>query len=219
MARTLSAAVTTLKDTKRAHTRMLFDLDVAGTLYYWADESLSFGGNTYGANLIVDDAVRNRRSLQLDTAAVTVQNVTLFASELLKTEFLPGSKATLRRLFLEAEEAVTIFEGLVGAAEIDEPDMQLRLVSALDPTAARAPERFYSNLCTWKFKSPECGYVGALQTCNKTFADCVVRVQEHRFNAFVHITRELTQSVPPATEPPPVDPRTDFLGNRPPFWP
>ena len=85
------------------------------------------------------------------------------------------------------------------------------LTSGLDPTARKAPERFYSGQWTGRFLSTECGYVGtAFTVCNKTIPDCTARGQMHRFNGFVHLTRDLQQQVPPVPPPDPVDPSIDF---------
>ena len=76
----------------------------------------------------------------------------------MKTVTLEGATATLRRLYSEADEAVTIFGGSIASVRIERRRAELVMISGLDPTARRIPERVYSQLCTWKFKSTECGY-------------------------------------------------------------
>ncbi len=93
------------------------------------------------------------------------------------------------------------------------------MTSGLDPTARRIPERVYSQLCTWKFKSTECGYTGSEFTvCNKTFANCTARARTHSFNGFIHLTRDLAEQVPPVPPPDPVGPGGEFGGEMDPYY-
>jgi len=211
--RTLSTELQEVTATRKPATALLLDLTVDGTPYRIADRTIAFGGEAYAMGLKVDGGIRYHRSLQLDGGAVKVENITRFMSVLQAQEFVQGSPAVLRRLYIEAEEALVIFDGVVADVSIDGADATLRLVSRLDPTARRIPARTYSPLCPWRFKSPECGYVGAELLCNKTFERCTELAQAHRFGGFVHIDRELQESVPPAPVVPEPDPNEEFLQN------
>lgn len=47
------------------------------------------------------------------------------------------------------------------------------LASSLDLQGVRLPLRVITaNLCTFGYKSAECGFIGALPTCDKTLSDC-----------------------------------------------
>ena len=217
MARTLSSTLQAVVATNAAATALLLDLTVAGTPHYIATRGLTFGGNAYVPELSAGSGnIRSLRSLQIDTAVVEWQNVDLTVSELIKSQLIQGSTAVLKRLYLPANEALTIFDGLVTDAQIEDraasPVATLRLATKLDPTAVRLPARAYSQLCPWKFKSPECGHVGPLQVCNKTFADCTTRAQTHRYGGFIQITRAVEESVPPPPPVPENDPFEEFLG-------
>lgn len=213
MPRTLSATLTTVLATNQAPTALLLDLVTAGVPRYIASRSLTWGGNAYAAGLIFDGTIKQVRSIQLDSASVSWQNVDLGVSEIIKTDLMQGSLATLRRLYLTAQETVVIFSGIVADAEIDGRQARLRLTSRLNPSDHRLPQRSYQQLCAWKFKSPECGFVGAPPKCNKTFADCTTFAQVHRFSGFIQLTRAVEESV----APPPVvegyDPNEDFLSH------
>ena len=213
MPRSLSAAITAAVATKAPATAHLLDLTVDGTPHYIADRSIVFGGNSYAPGLTVDSGIRLHRSLQLDGGTVKIQNVTRFFSVLQANEFIPGSPAVLRRLYLQAQEALVIFDGVCDTPAIDELNATLKLVSRLDPTARRIPTRTYGPLCAWRYKSPECGSVSGEALCPKTFDACVVREATHRFSGFVHIDRELQESVPAPPVVPARDPNEDFLGN------
>jgi len=52
--------------------------------------------------------------------------------------------------------------------------VEYELAAAFDLAGVRAPKRqCIANLCSWVYKSAECGYTGALPTCDKTFAACL----------------------------------------------
>ena len=212
--------LTAVKDTNEAHTHLLLDLLAGAQSLYFADMTLTFAGNAYLTRLTFEDSLTQHRSLQLDRATVVVENTELYFTELMKTVTLDGATAKLRRLYAEADEAVVIFDGRVASCRIERRRAELALISGLDPTARRVPERVYSQHGTWKFKSTQCGYTGSEFTvCDKTFANCTARAQTHRFNGFIHLTHELTEQVPPVPPPDPVDPNMDFarefLG---PYW-
>ena len=219
MARSLSAALTAVKNTNQAHTHLLLDLLAGAQLLYFADMTLTFGGNAYLPRLTFEDSLTQHRSLQLDRATVVVENGSLYFTELMKTVTLDGATATLRRLYSEADEAVTIFGGSIASVRIERRRAELVMTSGLDPSARRIPERVYSQLCTWKFKSTECGYTGSEFTvCNKSFADCTARAQTHRFNGFIHLTRDLSEQVPPPPQPEPADPSGEFGDEMDPYY-
>ena len=217
--RSLSATLTTVKDTNTAHTHLLLDVVAGAQSFFFADMTLRFGGNDYLPRLTFEDSVTQHRSLQLDRATVVVENGSLYFTELMKTVTLEGATATLRRLYSEADEAVTIFGGSVASVRIERRRAELVMIAGLDPTARRIPERVYSQLCTWKFKSAECGYTGSEFTvCDKTFADCTARDREHSFNGFIHLTRDLAEQVPPVPPPDPVDPYGEFGDEMDPYY-
>jgi hypothetical protein len=213
MARTFSATLQQVVGTKKPATALLLDLTVDAVTYRIADRTIAFGGEDYVPGLTVDSGVRVHRSLQLDGGAVKVENITRFFSILQAEQFVQGSAATLRRLYVQAEEALVIFDGVVADVSLDGNDAALRLVSLLDPAGRRIPTRTYSPLCAWRYKGPECGSVSAQPLCNKTFDHCVVRAATHRFSGFVHIDRELQESVPPAPAAVEPDPSEQFLPN------
>lgn len=51
--------------------------------------------------------------------------------------------------------------------------VEFELAASFDLVGVRAPKRqCIANICQWAYKSTECGYVGALPTCDKTLAAC-----------------------------------------------
>ena len=209
MARTLSSLVTTLKDSNEARTAHLLKIVTAdNTTFRFTDlpESYSFQGAVWLSYLLWDSAVRYARGLEADGGNVRLSNIDRTLAQNLRDTDFEGGTATLQKFFLDAEEAVTIFEGRILAAEITEEAAEFRLSGELDPTALQFPKRNYSALCPWRFKGPECGYQDGVdpndpgtgqpfQTCPKDFAACTARGRTHRFGGFVHVTREVTEAV------------------------
>ena len=217
--RALSPTLTAVKDSNLSHTHLLLDVVAGAQLFYFADMTLTFAGNAYLPRLTFEDSLTQHRSLQLDRATVVVENGSLYFTELMKTVTLEGATATLRRLYSEADEAVTIFGGSIASVRIERRRAELVMTSGLDPSARRIPERVYSQLCTWKFKAAECGYTGSgFTVCDKTFANCTARAQAHRFNGFIHLTRDLAEQVPPVPPPDPVGPGGEFGDEMDPYY-
>jgi phage-related protein len=58
-------------------------------------------------------------------------------------------------------------------------------LGAPSPLRQRFPfDKFYASQCRWRFKSAECGYVGATTACNRTLAQCRLRSNSARFGGF-----------------------------------
>jgi lambda family phage minor tail protein L len=51
--------------------------------------------------------------------------------------------------------------------------VEFELAAAFDLAGVSAPKRqCVANICQWVYKSTECGYSGALPTCDKTLDAC-----------------------------------------------
>ena len=129
--RALAAAVTAVKDTNQAHTHLLLDVTAGAQPFFFADQTLRFRGNDYVPRLTFSDTINHTRSLQLDRAVVGVENASLFVSDLLETVTFEGATATLRRLYAEADEAVTIFGGSIASVRIERRRAELPCVKIL----------------------------------------------------------------------------------------
>ncbi len=217
MARTLSTLVATLKNTNRARAAHLLKIVAGATTFRFTDlpESYSFGGFTWLPYLLWDGQARYTRGLEMDGGLVRLSNIDrTLAQDLRDTDF-EGAIALLQVLFLDAEEAVTLFDGRIFASELTESAAEFRLGSELDPTAFSFPKRDYSALCAWRFKGAECGYVDGVDPndpgtglpfviCPKDTTACAARGRTHRFGGFVHVTRDVTEAIQgtPAGEAP-----------------
>lgn len=217
MARTLSSLVTTLKNANQARTAHLLKIVGGAQTFRFTDlpESYTFEGATWLPYLLWDSAVRYTRGLEVDGGIVRLSNIDRTLAQNIRDTDFEGATAQLRKFFLDAEEAVVIFEGRIYQAEITENAAEFRLGIEFEPTAFEFPKRDYNALCPWKFKGAECGYQDGVdpndpgtgqpfQTCPKDFAACTARGRTHRFGGFIHVTREVTEVIQgaPAGEAP-----------------
>lgn len=67
-----------------------------------------------------------------------------------------------------------------------ESAVQFNLEPSMD-FSVRLPRRRFTHLCYWRYKSAECGYVGALSTCKKDITDCEAHSNVARFGGFVGV--------------------------------
>lgn len=206
--RTLSSAIQNLLAGTTHRVCHLLSFTVGATSYYFAEDQVVFQGNTYKPHLILESPIRYSQRLQLEPVSVRLQNIDLQTAAMLQAEQsnLQGVEATFERLFLAANEAVILFRGRIGEVQLDERTAALTLEGDLDPTATAIPKRKYSNLCVWDFKDANCGYVDGVDPndpatgqpfviCPKDFLSCQARGRPHRFPGFLHITRDLTESI------------------------
>jgi len=171
--------------------------------HYFADDQVSFGGNTYLSYLRLTSGVRNLRGLQVNSAEIELIATDLYIAGLLGTEQFDGALCLLKCLLVGLEEAFVVLQGRITDVELGDEAASLRVISEPDWATITAQARNYEQACTWRFKSAQCGYAGAETSCNKTFAQCKdVMANQHRFNGFPTVTPPLTDIY---TEPyPPV---------------
>ena len=213
MPRTLSSTIQTLLAQATSSVAHLLSFTVGATTYRFTEGDGTFQGiqhlgNLYLPHMIVNFPVRYTQKLRSQPLTVELQNIDLQTASMLKAEqtAMQGVEAAFERLFLKANEAVTLFRGPISEVEIDERRAALTLLGDLDPTASHVPKRKYSSLCVWDFKDLRCGYTGGVDpddpgtgqpftVCPKDFLSCVARSREERFPGFIHVTRDLTDAV------------------------
>ena len=212
MARTVSSGVQALAGSRRAVVAHLLGFTVSSVDYFFADRTVTYGGNDYLPKLQLGEGPRLRRGLAVDTCTVGIENVSTEFAQIIRQHFLEGTPATLTRLYIGAGTLV-LFAGRIATVEVDGRLARLTLRSRLDARGVDIPVRAHSALCPWTFKSPACGYVGVLETCAKTYADCTARARLISFGGFPTLTAELADTVdaPPAT--PQVADGQDFLSS------
>lgn len=214
--RTIPSAVMTAAGRDYAAAVHLFRFTVGATTWYYAETQLTIGANLYLPYLVVEAGPRHTRAIATKSARVRLDNVDLETAAILKDrrDDLQGAAAVLALYYLAGGTEVPLLTGTIGAAECDQASARITLVGP-ELNVIQLPLRSYSQYCTWKFKSEECGYVGELTECDKTFAACTVRARTQRFNGFVHITRDLTQLVEGPRRDEPADESSGADSSRP----
>jgi hypothetical protein len=208
MPRTLSTNLQTLLAQNRSSVCHLLSFAVGSTIYRFAEDQASFEGHVYKAGLILNSPIKASQTLLLNPVTIHLHNITLETAAMLQLEgaAAQGVEATLRRLYLAANEAVTLFVGRVAEIDIDQNTAAITLAGEIDPTASQVPARKYSATCVWDFKDSNCGYTNGIDpadsstgapftSCPKDFFSCVARGRQRRFPGFIHISRDLTLSI------------------------
>jgi phage-related protein len=208
MPRNLSSAIQNAIAQNRSSVCHLLSFAVGQASYWFAEDQVRFQGNLYQPWLSLDSPVKYTQKLQLDRVTVKLQNLSLDTAAILKAtgSDMQGAEARLQRLYLNANDAVTLFVGRIADIDVDEQSATITLAGDLDPTASQVPTRKYSATCVWVFKDQECGYTDGVDpldpatsapfaTCPKDFLSCGARGRQHRFPGFIHISRDLTLAV------------------------
>ena len=140
-----------------------------------------------------------------------IQNVdTVFGVDALRlADSLYGAKVKLGRYWRDLRSSATfqrnLLTGLVASVEIDENVVRLGLVSDLYATINVGASEQVIRKCRWqvsgRFRGTECGYSGALLTCNGLYdsADgCEGRhgtpLKQAKFGGFAYIESASTVS-------------------------
>lgn len=166
----------------------------AGTNATGTNGEVVWAGNSYLRFPVEADGFEYSGNGQLPRPKLRASNVfgTITALILSIPNGLEGSKVTRIRTLARYIDAVN-FAGSVNPFGTPDPTaefprevyfisrkttenrdvVEYELSSAFDLQGVRAPKRqCLSSICQWVFKSTECGYVGGIQTCNKSLSNC-----------------------------------------------
>jgi lambda family phage minor tail protein L len=155
---------------------------------------LVWAGNSYMTLPIEADGFSYSGNGPLPRPTLRVSNVmgTITALLLALPAGLEGAKITRRRTHARYLDAVN-FPGNVNPLGTPDPTaeypieqyfidrkksesrevVEFELAAAFDLAGVRAPKRqVIASICTWVYRSAECGYSGGLPSCTKSLADC-----------------------------------------------
>lgn len=105
-----------------------------------------------------------------------------------KAHEFEGALAVLRLWEPLEQYALREFHCSVTEPDSDWEEFTFRLTQLQDPNAYVAPSRYYSEQCTWRYKSAPCGSTSGLATCPKTVSACAARGARERFNGIPFTT-------------------------------
>lgn len=195
----------------------LFELDctsLGDAVFYWHNGVNALGadvvwqGNTYTRLPVEARGFERSSKGQIPRPTVKVANVSGLIGALARSlDDLVGAKLTRRRTFVKYLDAVNFSGGVnptadpaVGFADevyfVDRKAsengifVEFELTAAFDVQGVQLPRRqFVQNVCTWQYRSAECGYAGGAvadrndvattdinsDACGKRLASCKLR--------------------------------------------
>ena len=150
----------------------------------------------------------------VERAQITVANVSReIEYEIEHNNGLRGCRVTIKKVFEKfldltytVEEDGTITpsakvladpsayigdEFLIDAYTSNDQVIVFDLLPVCDFVAKTPRRRYTSNTCSFRYKSAECGYAGALPTCQKTLQDCRTHNNSMRFGGFPGIPDDI----------------------------
>lgn len=208
MARNLSSSLQANIANDNCRFAHLLSFTIGANTYRFSEDILSYQGNAYAGGLRLKAPIRYSEQLRSDPVGVSLQNVSLEIASLLQAEgsSIQGQEANLERLYMDSGETLLLFRGRIGGIDMDETEFTLELITEFDPLASRVPTRQYSALCSWNFMDSNCGYdpetdsldpetATAFLACPKNFSSCQARGRSHRYSGFLHLTRDVSETV------------------------
>lgn len=116
---------------------------------------------TYTAAAISRGEVRTNIDNRIDSVAVRLDNVNRAMTDYIASYEFRGRRMIIRRVYedylSDADDYITVFDGLMDNPVIGEQSMQVTLKSRLGTLTKRVPRRMYQIHCNWEFGSTECG--------------------------------------------------------------
>ena len=143
---------------------------------YLATAPITIDGVRFDGQLRTGSAVKTSITRAADRASVEIQNAdTVFGVDSLRlADSLYGAKVRLGRYWRDLQSGATfnhaMLTGIVASVEINETVVKLGLVSDVYSTVNVGASEQVVRKCRWqiegRFRGTECGYSGALLTCN-----------------------------------------------------
>jgi lambda family phage minor tail protein L len=165
------------------------DYDGSNNLYLAGyDEDIVYNGITYTRFPITHEFTGENNQGQIDQVKVRLANVSRLIQLYLEQYDFRGRKVIIRTVWadqLADPDAYINDIFYVDNYTADQNNVEFTLTSKFDVLGVDLPARRYArNYCSWKFKSVECGYMGAELTCDKTQQRCKQLNNYQRFGAF-----------------------------------
>jgi phage-related protein len=161
------------------------------TVLNLSEDDFTFLGTAYKPYLRGAGPFTFTKSQQSDNGEIELLNADGFISAQLEAKNIAWAKCEVKLLLLSIEEEVTLLVGKLTDPQLSRETVSFRVIGQLDPAGLRVPLRDFTVECPWKYKSPECGSVSVLTTCDKDFASCTARAATHRFGGFPTLTQAI----------------------------
>lgn len=194
--RTLTSALKTEKNKLASASAWLtlvqVEINATTTIYLVANPaSIVFDGNTYSPFPLELRTVASDSRGGLPDVEILVSNVDQQISTYVEANDLRGKRMRLIGVNSDnlADPAATVFDEQYEISEIlvSEEVVTFRIGHSRLLEQRFPARRFLRDNCQWLYKGTECGYVGALATCDKQLEGsngCRVHANVVRFGAF-----------------------------------
>jgi hypothetical protein len=127
-----------------------------------------------------------------------------FASSIKNHEF-EGALAILRLWLPLFADSMLEFHGYLSEQKPTDEEVSFRLLQLADVAQFNVADDVVGELCTWRYKSAQCGSTGSAAACPKRFIDCkdATRAAQERFNGVLSPAPSNTvANVPPVVTVP-----------------
>lgn len=152
------------------------------------DEDVVYDSVTYIRFPIMHEFTGENNQGRIDQVKVRLANVSRLIQLYLEQYDFRGKKVIIRTVWanqLADPDAHIDDIFYIDNYTADQTNVEFTLTGKFDVLGMDLPARRYArNYCSWKFKSSECGYVGAETECNKTQQRCKQLNNYQRFGAF-----------------------------------
>jgi len=127
-------------------------------------------------------------SSKVDSIAFEVDNVSLeFSSYVMNYETRGKGCIIYRAAFDDSLQVIghtVLFPGILDRVEIEYGRARFEVLNSFVAWAMLTPRRHHSATCPWTFKGTNCGYAGALTSCDKSWTQCTERARTADFGGF-----------------------------------
>jgi hypothetical protein len=169
----------------------LTDSESPGALQYPA--LIGGGSQTYKPWLKSVGPIVVSRDFTTDAGDVVLQNLSgstidRDVASAIKNHEWEGALAILRFYLPLFADVVLSFYGTLTEQAAPEEEATFRLVQLCDVSQYSVADDVIGELCTFRFKSKQCGSTGSAVACGKRFVDCTdaTRAVRERFNAILN---------------------------------
>jgi phage-related protein len=178
---------------------VLLDIQtVDGTQFFLTEKGDIYPTRLTGANVTYTSwiksagPIRMSRDFTADAGDIVLHNldgntIDRNVATAIKNHEFEGAYAILRIWSPLIAAAIFEFHGTLTEPNPKEEEAIFRMLQLTDVTQFSVAEDVVGELCTWRFKSAQCGSTGSAVVCKKRFIDCsdATRLATERFNGIL----------------------------------
>lgn len=159
----------------------------------------SVEGDTYYAFPFEMEPVKRTSKGAIPTLNILISNTEKFLQSYME-EYEGGLASSITITIVNADNLDLITTELEVTLDVLKAEISEKFITftmgAPSPLIQRFPlERYLALHCRWRFKSCECGYAGALTTCDRTLEQCRTRDNAERFGGFPGLSSDAVRVV------------------------